>query len=198
MVVKTIAQRNGLYADFSPLPIKDAPGNGFHISVSVNSDGSSSKDSDNGIANMRYMLAGILEKIEDMTLFLNPQKDSYLRLGHNKAPKYISWSHENRSQLIRIPAATREYQRAQLRSPDPTANPYLAFGLMIYAGLHGIENKIQLPPPADINLFKADKMTLSKFGQLPDSLDTARLTAKDSSFIKEYVPAEVLNLYCER
>ena len=179
MVVKTIAQRNGLYADFSPLPIKDAPGNGFHISVSVN-------PSDNNNS-MRYMLAGILEKIEDMTLFLNPQKDSYLRLGHNKAPKYISWSHENRSQLIRIPAATGEYQRAQLRSPDPTANPYLAFGLMIYAGLHGIENKIQLPPPADINLFKADKLTLSKFGQLPDSLDVARLTAGDSSFIKESI-----------
>jgi glutamine synthetase len=190
MVVKTIAQRNGLYADFSPLPIKDAPGNGFHISVSVN-------PSDNN-NNMRYMLAGILEKIEDMTLFLNPQKDSYLRLGHNKAPKYISWSHENRSQLIRIPAATGEYQRAQLRSPDPTANPYLAFGLMIYAGLHGIENKIQLPPPADINLFKADKLTLSKFGQLPDSLDVARLTAGDSSFIKEYVPEEIINLYRER
>ena len=189
-VVKTIAQRNGLYADFSPLPIKDAPGNGFHISVSVN-------PSDNN-NNMRYMLAGILEKIEDMTLFLNPQKDSYLRLGHNKAPKYISWSHENRSQLIRIPAATGEYQRAQLRSPDPTANPYLAFGLMIYAGLNGIENKIQLPPPADINLFKADKLTLSKFGQLPDSLDVARLTAKDSSFIKEYIPTEILNLYSER
>ena len=104
----------------------------------------------------------------------------------------------NRSQLIRIPAATGEYQRAQLRSPDPTANPYLAFGLMIYAGLHGIENKIQLPPPADINLFKADKLTLSKFGQLPDSLDVAKLTAGDSSFIKEYVPAEILNLYCGR
>ena len=197
MVVKTIAQRNGLYADFSPLPIKDAPGNGFHISVSVNSD-DNSKSGNDGLANMRYMLAGILEKIEDMTLFLNPQKDSYLRLGHNKAPKYISWSHENRSQLIRIPAAHGEYQRAQLRSPDPTANPYLAFGLMIYAGLHGLDNKIQLPPPADINLFKADKFTLSKFGQLPDSLDVARLTAKDSSFIKEYIPAEILNLYCER
>ncbi|MBQ5933469.1 MAG: glutamine synthetase [Lachnospiraceae bacterium] len=201
MVVKTIAQRNGLYADFSPLPIKDAPGNGFHISVSVHSDkkpeGVSGRDADS-LTNMRYMIAGILEKIEDMTLFLNPQKDSYLRLGHNKAPKYISWSHENRSQLIRIPAATGEYQRAQLRSPDPTANPYLAFGLMIYAGLHGIENKIQLPPPADINLFKADKLTLSKFGQLPDSLDVARLTAGDSSFIKEYVPEEILNLYKER
>jgi len=201
MVVKTIAQRNGLYADFSPLPIKDAPGNGFHISVSVNSDkkpeGVSGRDADS-LTNMRYMIAGILEKIEDMTLFLNPQKDSYLRLGHNKAPKYISWSHENRSQLIRIPAATGEYQRAQLRSPDPTANPYLAFGLMIYAGLHGIENKIQLPPPADINLFKADKLTLSKFGQLPDSLDVARLTAGDSSFIKGYVPEEILNLYKER
>ncbi|MBR4345048.1 MAG: glutamine synthetase [Lachnospiraceae bacterium] len=195
-VVKTMAHRNGLYADFSPLPIKDAPGNGFHISISVNSSSDSSDSDNDNLATMRYMLAGILEKIEDMTLFFNPQKDSYLRLGHNKAPKYISWSHENRSQLVRIPADSHGHARAELRSPDPSANPYLAYGLLIYAGLYGIENKLVLPEAANINFFKADKSTLSKFSQLPDSLELAKRNASSSDFIKNLVPAEILELYC--
>ncbi|MBR4816732.1 MAG: glutamine synthetase, partial [Lachnospiraceae bacterium] len=141
-VVKTIAQRNGLYADFSPLPLKDTPGNGFHINVSMED----SKDED-----MRCVIAGILDKIEDMTLFMNPVRESYLRLGHNRAPKYISWSHQNRSQLIRIPAVMDENKRAELRSPDPLANPYLSFGLMIYAALNGLEKKLELPEAADVN-----------------------------------------------
>jgi len=186
-VVKTIAQRNGLFADFSPLPIKNEPGNGFHINVSVfpNNDG---KNSDS-------MLAGILEKIEEITLFLNPEKDSYLRLGHNKAPKYISWSRENRSQLIRIPAAEGEYQRSELRSPDPSANPYLAFGLLIYAGLYGLENNLELPPEATFNLYKADKNTLLKYSQLPDSLELSKKIAADSNFIKEHLPEKIFNQY---
>ena len=84
-------------------------------------------------------IAGVLDKICDMTAFLNPTENSYLRFGENKAPGYVSWSSENRSQLVRIPAAVGEYRRAELRSPDPTANPYLAFALIIYAGLHGIK-----------------------------------------------------------
>ena len=90
------------------------PGNGFHINVSVkNKSGQENRDL------FDYVIAGILEKSRDMTLFLNPTEASYRRLGQNKAPKYISWSHENRSQLVRIPAAGGEYRRAELRSPDP-------------------------------------------------------------------------------
>lgn len=187
-VVRTIAQRNGLHADFSPLPIKDEPGNGFHINISV-----SPTDKQK---NINYVISGILDKIEDITLFLNPTHDSYLRLGHNRAPKYISWSHENRSQLMRIPAGTEE-QKAELRSPDPSANPYLAYGLLIYAGLYGIEHKLELPEAADINFFKADKSTLSKFGQLPDSLELARKNAADSEFIKNLIPEQIIELYCK-
>ncbi|MEE0410179.1 MAG: glutamine synthetase family protein, partial [Clostridia bacterium] len=130
-IVRTVAHRNGLFADFSPKPLENGPGNGFHINMSVKaSDGSD---------NLHYMIAGILDKIEDITVFLNPTEQSYQRFGNHKAPKYISWSSENRSQLIRIPAAVGEYRRAELRSPDSMANPYLAFTLMIYAGLYGIE-----------------------------------------------------------
>jgi hypothetical protein len=84
-----------------------------------------------------YMIAGILKHIQAMTVFFNPSEASYKRLGSNKAPGYVSWSAQNRSQLVRIPAAMGEYRRAELRSPDPGANPYLAFALMIYAGYYG-------------------------------------------------------------
>jgi len=150
-----------------------------------------SKDED-----MRCVIAGILDKIEDMTLFMNPVRESYLRLGHNRAPKYISWSHQNRSQLIRIPAVMDENKRAELRSPDPLANPYLSFGLMIYAALNGLEKKLELPEAADVNFFKADKSIISKYRQLPDSLELARQIAIDSDFISKYVPKEIVELYC--
>ncbi len=83
------------------------------------------------------MIAGILRNVGAMTAFFNPDGHSYKRLEISKAPRYVSWSHENRSQLVRVPAAVGEYRRAELRSPDPTANPYLAFALMIYADLMG-------------------------------------------------------------
>lgn len=189
-IVKTVAGRNGLFANFSPKPIKDKAGNGFHINMSV-------KSSD-GSDNLYDMIAGVLNKISDMTAFLNPSEESYERFGRSKAPGYISWSSENRSQLVRVPAAEGRYRRAELRSPDPTANPYLAFALIIYASIHGIQNKLDLPPAADINLYKADNDTLSKFQKLPEALETACNIAASSEFIKEHIPAPVLNIYCHR
>lgn len=189
-IVRTIARRNGLYADFSAKPLDDAPGNGFHINISVKPCNSSE--------NLCYMIAGILDKIADMTAFLNPTENSYKRFGQSKAPKYISWSGENRSQLVRIPAAVGEYRRAELRSPDPMANPYLAFALIIYAGLYGLENKLDLPKPADINLFKADTRTLASFRKLPESLSAACKAAAASDFIKSLLPAAILDIYCNK
>ena len=187
-VVKTIAGLNGLFADFSPKPLENKAGNGFHINMSV-------KSSD-GADNMDYMIAGILERISDMTVFLNPTANSYKRFGCNKAPKYISWSSENRSQLIRVPAAVSVYRRAELRSPDPSANTYLAFALMIYAVLEGIQNKSKLPSPVDINLYKADNDTLTNFKQLPEDFESACAVAANSDFIKKYIPGTILDLYC--
>ena len=189
-VVKTVARRNGLYADFSPKPLEDKPGNGFHINMSV-------KSSDNA-DNMNFMIAGILAKVAEMTIFLNPLESSYQRFGNNKAPRYISWSSENRSQLVRVPAAIGEYKRAELRSPDPAANTYLAFALMIYASLYGIQNKLELQDPADINLYKADADTLAKFEQLPENLKSACSLANNSDFIKEHIPGAILELYCNK
>ena len=189
-VVKTVARRNGLYADFSPKPLEDKPGNGFHINMSV-------KSSDNA-DNMNFMIAGILAKVAEMTIFLNPLESSYQRFGNNKAPKYISWSSENRSQLVRVPAAVGEYKRAELRSPDPAANTYLAFALMIYASLYGIQNKLELQDPADINLYKADADTLAKFEQLPENLKSACALANNSDFIKKHIPGAILEIYCNK
>ncbi|MGN0653310.1 MAG: glutamine synthetase family protein [Oscillospiraceae bacterium] len=190
VVVKTVAHRNGLFADFSAKPLEDKPGNGFHINMSARAE--------NALDCLCPVIAGVLEKINDMTVFLNPAENSYKRFGKNKAPGYISWSSENRSQLVRIPAASGEYRRAELRSPDPTANPYLAFTLMIYAGLYGIGNNCELPVAADFNLFKADRETLATFKKLPESLQAACKAAMESDFIKEHIPEAILNIYCNR
>ena len=185
---KTVARRNGLSADFSPKPLPELPGNGFHINMSVQPGGDE---------NFSRMIAGILDRIKDITAFLNPTDNSYRRLGQRKAPGYISWSRENRSQLMRIPAAVGEYKRVELRSPDPAANPYLAFALLIYAGLDGIKNQTALPEPADINLFRADSETLARFKKLPGDMDTARRLARESAFVNEHIPAPVLDIYCK-
>lgn len=187
-IVRTVAHRNGLHADFSAKPLENRPGNGFHINMSVKSENNSD--------NLNHMIAGVLAKTAEMTAFLNPTENSYKRFGSNKAPRYISWSRQNRSQLVRIPAAVGEYRRAELRSPDPTANPYLAFTLMIYAGLYGIENKLELPEAIDFNLYKADIGILANIRQLPADLKTASKTAAASDFIRKYIPASILDIYC--
>ena len=188
-IVKFIAERSGLYADFGPKPLPDAPGSGFHINMSVQAA--------DGQDHLYPMVAGVLDKVEAMTLFLNPEKASYARLGSQKAPRYISWSRENRSQLVRVPAAVGEYRRAELRSPDPTANPYLAFALVIQAGLWGMEQKLELPPAADLNLYQADGETLARFRSLPQNLASA-IQETDSGFIREVVPEAVISEYRKR
>ncbi|MBQ7595915.1 MAG: glutamine synthetase [Clostridia bacterium] len=187
-VVKTVSHRNGYYADFSAKPIDNAPGNGFHINISV----AGQKNEED----LNFMIAGILEKIREITVFLNPTENSYLRLGKNKAPGFITWSKENRSQLVRIPAAEGEYKRIELRSADPTANPYLAFTLIIYAALYGIEHKIPLCKPTDINLFNAKPELLKDIQKLPQNLNEAKQAAINSDFVREHIPAAIINEYC--
>ena len=186
-VVKTVASRNGMYADFSAKPIPGKPGNGFHINMSVKPD--------NDDTNMKLMMAGVLDKISDMTAFLNPTDNSYERFGEHKAPAYITWSSENRSQLVRIPAARGEYRRIELRSPDPTTNPYLAFALLIYAGLHGIKDNLEIPEEARFNLYKEGEEVLKNYKTLPKTRDKAVRIALESSFIREHIPMKILDIY---
>ena len=185
--VKTVAARNGLYADFSPKPLEGKPGSGMHINISV-------KGRDENL--LPYVLSGMLDRISEMTVFLNPSEQSFKRFVSQKAPLYITWSSENRSQLIRIPAAFGEYTRAELRSPDPGANPYIAYTLLIYAGLMGIKEHKELPPPADINLYSASAEQLKRYHTLPRSLSEARQKALKSEFISKYLPQTLINSYC--
>lgn len=175
-VVKAAAQRNGIYADFSPKPLPGESGNGLHINMSV-------KTAD-GEDHTNAFMAGILAHIKEMTAFLNPTEDSYKRLGEKKAPKYITWSPENRSQLIRIPAAKGEYRRIELRSPDPTANPYIAYALLIMAGLDGIERELTAPEAVNVNLYKVDSSVTEPLDRLPASLDEAIAVAEGSDFVR--------------
>ena len=187
MVVRTVAMRNGFYANFMPKPLPGKSGNGMHINMSV--------ESQDGIDHSESFMAGILKHIREITLFMNPCVNSYMRLGERKAPKYITWSPENRSQLIRVPAATGKYRRIELRSPDPMANPYIAFALLIHAGLDGINNNLKAGEPVNIDLFTADKSITSKLEQLPASLAEAVELAKNSAFVNAILPREFVELY---
>ena len=186
-VVKTVAARSGLHADFSPKPLPDQPGSGLHINISV-------KGGDE--MTMPCVIGGILRHIREMTVFLNSTEQSYRRLGSHKAPKYISWSSDNRSQLIRVPAAVGQYRRVELRSADPMANPYLAFALLIYAGLDGLENRRDLPAASNVNLFTAGEEELARYETLPATLDEAAKYAADSSFIREKLPGFPVDMLC--
>ncbi|MFI3172786.1 MAG: glutamine synthetase family protein [Eubacteriales bacterium] len=188
-VVKTIASRNGLYADFSPKPLLDQAGNGMHINMSIQS-----------VDQKDYTLsfiAGILDHIKEMTLFLNPADASYNRLGGKKAPQYITWSPENRSQLIRIPAIKSGKHRLELRSPDPLCNPYIAFALLIYAGIDGIKRELTPPEPCNINLYTADDSITATLDTLPSTLQDAFSIASESEFIRSVLPEEYIKAYCK-
>lgn len=185
--VKSVAVENGLTADFSPKPLENEAGSGMHINISVESRG--------GADPSDSFMAGVMNRIKDMTLFLNPTEDSYKRLGEKKAPLYISWSPENRSQLIRIPAASEGRRRIELRSPDPMCNPYIAYALIIRAGLEGIKNKEKPSAPVNENLYTADSLVTGSLEKLPSSLSEALEAAKNSRFVRECLPKAYLEAF---
>ena len=196
-VVKAIAARNGLFASFMPKPLNNQSGSGLHVNISLSKNGlnifKNKSEEHTNVA--ESFIAGILQKTPEITLFLNPLTNSYQRLGKFEAPKYISWSYQNRSQLVRIPAAIGEKVRIELRSPDPTVNPYLAFALIIGAGLDGIEKALPLPPAVNVDLYKANESITNELMSLPDSLDRAIEIAESSEFVKSVIGEEMLFKY---
>jgi len=138
-------------------------------------------------------MAGLMDHICEITAFLNPLEASYARLGECKAPRYVTWSPENRSQLIRIPAAKGEFERIELRSPDPAGNPYLSFSLILAAGLDGIRRGLVPPPPTNLNLFTADESVTRALRQLPRSRAEAAALAKDSAYVRSLLPAGIID-----
>jgi len=183
-VVKAAAQHNGLYANFSPKPIPDKPGSGLHINISVTGN-------DDTQYNPAFM-AGIMKHIREITVFLNTTEESYKRFGEHSAPKYVSWSKGNRSQLLRVPQVRNEHGRFELRSPDPMLNPYLAFAMLIYAGLDGVKNNLTLPEQVNINFNADGAIVPDGMERLPLSYEEAVELARNSEFVKQYVGESVL------
>ena len=196
-VVKSIASRSGLFASFLPKPLPEASGSGLHVNLSLFREGKNIFRSgrEEHCPEAESFLMGIFLKVPEMTAFLNPLTNSYRRFGVCEAPRYLTWSHQNRSQLIRIPAASGEYSRMELRSPDPACNPYLAFGLLILAGLSGIEEGAKLCPPTNRNLFTDPPVSGEGIVSLPGSLSEALSLAEKSEFIRSVLPEEPLRKF---
>ena len=196
--VKAIADRNGLFASFMPKPMQDQAGSGMHVNVSIHRDGKNlfqgdiAPDSEAG-----HFIAGILAHARELTCFCNPIPNSYTRFGSCEAPKYVSWSRQNRSQLVRIPQVKGENCRMELRSPDPACNPYLAIGLILAAGLDGIEHRMILQEPVNKNLFRPDEAEGLGLEMLPASLEEAVQAAQESEFLRSVLPEELSHRYYE-
>ena len=194
--VKVLAEQNGLFASFLPKPLPDQPGSGLHVNLSLFRQGQNlfrSPDTNTHSRTSEAFLAGILRRVAECTAFLNPLANSYSRFGSFEAPRYITWSHQNRSQLVRIPAAQGDLRRMELRSPDASINPYLAFTLLIQAGLEGVADDLPLPAPCDENLFQVGAS--ANYPALPQSLGHAVALARQSAFVRSVLPEATLECY---
>jgi glutamine synthetase len=180
LAVKTLAQKNGLHATFMPKPLFGVAGSGMHINMSLFKDGKNifaDPTDPKGLSKDAYaFIAGILSHVNGMTALLNPLVNSYKRLvpGY-EAPCYVAWSSSNRSALVRIPSARGESTRVELRSPDPTCNPYLALAVCLAAGLDGMEKGMTPPEEISENIFEMDEAARKSAGiaSLPDNLSAA-------------------------
>lgn len=204
-VVKTLAKRNGMHATFMPKPKANEWGSGMHLTMSLAKDGKNvfyNPDDPKKLSDIGYkFIAGLLKYTPDMACLTNPIVNSYKRFAPGyEAPCYISWSESNRSLLIRIPAASEpEDTRVELRSPDPTANPYLAIAACLKAGLKGITDNIELPSAINMNIYKLTDKERSALGikNLPISLNEAVRIAKKSDFLTELLGSTFKERYLE-
>ncbi len=179
-VVRLVAQRHGLHATFMPKPVFGIAGSGMHVNQSLMKDGKNAfadPDDSRGLSQTAYhYLAGLLKHARAFTAVTNTTVNSYKRLVSGyEAPVYVAWAEKNRSPLIRVPAKRGMSTRVELRSPDPTCNPYLAFAAMIRAGLDGIKNELMPADPVEMNIFRMSKTELKDHGLeiLPGSLAEA-------------------------
>ena len=194
--VKAIAGSNGLFASFMPKPLADQAGSGMHVNISLTRDGRNLFEGDpEPDSEAGHFIAGLLAHARELTAFCNPVPNSYQRFGSCEAPQYVSWSRQNRSQLVRLPSAKGEFCRLELRSPDPACNPYLVIGLILAAGLDGIRQKLPLPAPVNRNLFH--KQAAEGLESLPHTLREAITVAAQSEFIAGELPVALMSKYFE-
>lgn len=204
LAVKTIAHKHGLHATFMPKPIFGIAGSGMHINISMAKDGKNvfcDESDKNGLSSTAYsFIAGIMEHIKGMTAITNPLVNSYKRLVPEfEAPVYIAWSAQNRSPLIRVPASRGQGIRVELRSADPSANPYLALAVTIAAGLDGVKRGLVPPPAVDGNIYSmsAAQRKKQKIEMLPTSLESAIAELKKDKLICNTLGEHILEKYIE-
>lgn len=181
LVVKSIARKHGLYATFMPKPLHGINGSGMHINMSLFSDDKTNafydeKKDDQLSETAMHFLAGLLRHARGLTAINNPTVNSYKRLVPGfEAPVYIAWSGTNRSPLIRVPQSRGLSTRLELRSVDPTANPYLAIGAILEAGLDGVNNKLTPEEAVDRNIYRMqdDERKANHIQDLPSTLHNA-------------------------
>ncbi|MEW6618601.1 MAG: glutamine synthetase family protein [bacterium] len=195
MVVKEIAQQEGVYATFMPKPVFGVNGSGMHTHQSLFQGTKNAffdpNDEHNLSVTAKSFIAGQLKHAREICSILSQWVNSYKRLvpGY-EAPVYISWAHRNRTALIRVPMyrpGSEQATRAELRCPDPACNPYLAFAVMLAAGLEGIKNKYELPPPVEPNLYhmEPEEREYRKLKHLPGNLFEALQETEKSRLVKE-------------
>lgn len=203
LVIKTLAVKNDLHATFMAKPFYGVNGSGMHVHLSLFSedlrknifyDESTGDISDE----MRYFIGGIIKHAKSITAITNPTVNSYKRLvpGY-EAPVNIAWSLGNRTALIRVPNTRGMGTRLEYRAPDPSCNPYLAFSVLIAAGLEGIENKIVPPEPVDKNIYKLDEKERKIFDikTLPKTLENAIFEAENDPLIKEVLGEHIFKKF---
>lgn len=204
LAVKTIAKRHGLFASFMPKPKFGVNGSGMHINMVLSKDGKNifnDPEEAQGLSKEAYyFIGGIMKHMKGMTLITNPLVNSYKRFvpGY-EAPIYIAWSATNHGQLIRIPSSKGEDTRVELRSPDPSANPYLMMAVCLAAGLDGIKNKIEPPAGITENVFKMGEAEKEKLGieALPADLGAAIEAFEQDTFIQEVLGEHISEKYIE-
>lgn len=204
-VTRTIAKMHGLHATFMPKPIALESGSGMHVNLSLSQNGENAfydPDGDMQISDItRQFIAGVLKHIKAISCIANPLVNSYKRLvpGY-EAPVYISWSGANRSSLIRIPTPRGKSTRVELRSPDPSCNPYLTFAAILASGLEGVRNKMDPGKIVDYNVFDLTKKEREERGieNLPSTIsESADYLEKDELLkiaLGEHVHDNVLRL----
>ncbi|HEY9570832.1 MAG TPA: type I glutamate--ammonia ligase [Metalysinibacillus sp.] len=192
LVVKTIARKHGLHATFMPKPLFGEAGSGMHFNVSLfkgKENAFYDESTEMGLSQtaMQFM-AGVLKHVKGFTAITNPTVNSYKRLvpGY-EAPCYIAWSGQNRSPLVRIPSSRGVSTRIEVRSVDPTANPYLAMAVILEAGLDGIRSELTPPAEVDRNIYvmTEEEREESGIGSLPGNLDDALLLLSNDKVAQE-------------
>ncbi|MDQ2960477.1 MAG: type I glutamate--ammonia ligase [Candidatus Dormibacteraeota bacterium] len=192
LALRAVAQRAGVIASFMPKPFNDLPGSGMHVHQSLARPGGANAFSgadDYGLSDVaKQFIAGQLHHAAGMCLVLAPLVNSYKRLVRGyEAPIFLSWARTNRGALLRVPHVSRtETARVELRSPDPSCNPYLAFAVMLRCGLDGIERRLPLPPPVEEALYGFDEIELERrnVGLLPDNLKDAVDACADDEVVR--------------